>query len=71
VPPVCGQGKEIVDGRGRDWGCPQPPAQIRTCGTTAYGSYLGFMAERRRAPLHAHAAQRTTRFPGSESGTWP
>jgi hypothetical protein len=30
-----------VPGRGRDPGCPGPPAQIRTCGTTAYGSYLG------------------------------
>jgi|GEM_PF-3955438 len=28
-------------GCGRDSGCPLPPAQIRTCGTTAYGSYLG------------------------------
>jgi hypothetical protein len=27
-------------GRGRDVGCPAPPAQIRTCGTTAYGSCL-------------------------------
>ena len=27
-------------GRGRDAGCPAPPAQIRTCGTTAYGSCL-------------------------------
>jgi YD repeat-containing protein len=31
-------------GRGRDWGCPQPPARIRTCGTTAYGSYFGCLA---------------------------
>jgi len=29
------------DGRGRNAGCPAPPAQIRTCGITAYGSYLG------------------------------
>lgn len=28
-------------GRGRDGGCPPPPAQIRTSGTTAYGSCLG------------------------------
>ncbi len=27
--------------RGRDGPCGPPPAQIRTCGTTAYGSYLG------------------------------
>jgi hypothetical protein len=29
------------EGRGRDAGCPAPPAQIRTCGIPAYGSYLG------------------------------
>lgn len=28
--------------RGRDAGCPAPPAQIRTCPIKAYGSYLGF-----------------------------
>ena len=27
-------------GRGRDGDCFPPPAQIRTCGTTAYGSCL-------------------------------
>ena len=27
-----------LSGRGRDGGYPPPPAQIRTCGTTAYGS---------------------------------
>jgi len=27
--------------RGRDAGCPAPPAQIRTSGIPAYGSYLG------------------------------
>jgi len=31
----------IQNGRGRDAGCPAPPAQIRTCGIPAYGSYLG------------------------------
>src|SRR5258708_40170254 len=30
--------------RGRDGGCPPPPAQTRACGTTAHGSYLGFAA---------------------------
>jgi phospholipid/cholesterol/gamma-HCH transport system substrate-binding protein len=30
------------DDRGRDAGCPAPPAQIRTCPIKAYGSYLGF-----------------------------
>jgi hypothetical protein len=29
------------DGRGRDEDCSPPPAQIRTCGFPAYGSYLG------------------------------
>ena len=29
-----------VSGRGRDGDCSPPPAQIRTCGTTAYGSCL-------------------------------
>ena len=28
----------LYRGRGRDDGYPPPPAQIRTCGTTAYGS---------------------------------
>jgi hypothetical protein len=29
--------------RGRDGPFGPPPAQIRTCGTTAYGSYLGYV----------------------------
>ena len=33
--------------RGRDAGHPALPAQIRTCGTTAYGSDLGCMASKR------------------------
>jgi IS5 family transposase len=32
---------ELIRGRGRDGGYPPPPAQIRTSGTTAYGSCLG------------------------------
>ncbi len=31
-----------LTGPGRDDGCPSPPGQIRTCGTTAYGSYRMF-----------------------------
>jgi hypothetical protein len=31
--------------RGRDTGCPAPPAQIPACGTTAPGSCLGSDAE--------------------------
>lgn len=30
-------------GRGRDGSYLPPPAQIRTCGTTAYGSCLGYV----------------------------
>ena len=33
--------------RGRDAGYPAPPAQIRTCGTTAYGSCLECVASKR------------------------
>ena len=33
--------KMILNGRGRDADHSAPPAQIRTGGTTAYGSYLG------------------------------
>src|SRR4051812_33710553 len=33
--------------RGRDADCSTPPAQIRTCGTPAYGSYLGWVASKR------------------------
>ena len=36
-------------GRGRDRGCPRPPAQIRAGGITALGSYLEFW--RRNAPM--------------------
>ena len=35
--------------RGRDSGCPLPPAQTRACGATAHGSYFGFAAARRLA----------------------
>lgn len=34
------------NGRGRDGGCPPPPAQIPACGTTAPGSCLGSNARR-------------------------
>jgi hypothetical protein len=36
-----------IQGRGRDAGCPAPPAQIRTSGIPAYGSYLGCIASNR------------------------
>lgn len=32
-----------LEGRGRDGSYLPPPAQIRTCGTTAYGSCLGYV----------------------------
>src|SRR5262245_45885088 len=48
-----------------------PPAQIRTCSITAYGSHLGLMAERRPKPLHARATPGMTRRSGSVSGAWP
>src|SRR5438132_1957142 len=35
-----------IGGRGRDAGYPAPPAQIRTCGITAYGSCPGDNATR-------------------------
>jgi len=56
--------------RGRDGGCPPPPAQTRTRGTTASGSHLGSVAE--REPLccsPAHLAARTPIYPGTESRT--
>ena len=31
----------LISGRGRERPYGRPPAQIRTCGVTAYGSYLG------------------------------
>src|SRR5215471_18444909 len=34
-------------GRGRDRPCGRPPAQIRTCSITAYGSYFGCLARKR------------------------
>ncbi len=36
-----------VRDRGRDAGCPAPPAQIRTCPIRAYGSYLGYLTASR------------------------
>src|SRR6266849_2982187 len=49
---------------------PAPPAQIRTCRITAYGSYLGYLASKRRSYLllYAHRASRSTRWSGSASG---
>ena len=35
---VAAMDKVAMAGRGRDDGYPSPPAQIRTCSTTAYGS---------------------------------
>ena len=38
----CTQAGERFIGRGRDAGCPAPPAQFPASGTTALGSYLGW-----------------------------
>jgi hypothetical protein len=38
--------------RGRDAGCPAPPARIRTCRIAAYGSYLGCLASKRTCFTH-------------------
>src|SRR5438552_3566250 len=35
------------DGRGRDGGCPLPPAQTRAGAASAHGSYLGCLASKR------------------------
>ena len=43
-------------GRGRDGPYGPPPAQIRTCGTTAYGSYLGYLAKKRTFRLRTPAS---------------
>jgi hypothetical protein len=37
-----------VESRGRDAGCPAPPAQIRTGSFPACGSYRGCLASKRR-----------------------
>jgi hypothetical protein len=37
----CRCGERLRDGRGRDWPCDQPPAQIPACGFPAPGSCLG------------------------------
>src|SRR5437773_5550003 len=36
-----------VQGRGRDSGCPLPPAQTRAGAASAHGSYLGCLASKR------------------------
>jgi hypothetical protein len=38
---------DLEEGRGRDRPCGRPPAQIPACGTTALGSYLGWVAVKR------------------------
>ena len=44
-PISAGQFEDIFranGGRGRDDGCPPPPAQIRTCRIAAYGSCIKY-----------------------------
>jgi hypothetical protein len=43
---VAAGARQRID-RGRDAGCPAPPAQIRTCPIRAYGSYLGCLTAKR------------------------
>src|SRR4029077_6526041 len=40
-------GKPTTNDRGRDARYRAPPAQIRTCGTPAYGSHLGYLTANR------------------------
>jgi hypothetical protein len=44
---TCGQGVEFLADRGRDGDCSPPPAQIPASGTTALGSYLGWVTAKR------------------------
>ena len=44
--------RDYAMGRGRDASRPAPPAQIRTCGITAYGSSLGFERQSERQDRH-------------------
>ena len=37
----------MTEDRGRDADYSAPPAQIRTCGIPAYGSYLGWLTAKR------------------------
>ena len=68
-----------ASGRGRDRHFWSPPAQIRTCGVTAYGSHLGCLARKRTRgcgctnhgdPLLARGARQSIRRSGSDSGAW-
>jgi hypothetical protein len=55
-------------GRRRDEHCCSPPAQIRRCGTTAYGSCLGFGL---RPPVWRCCCQTPPRSPGSRAESFP
>jgi hypothetical protein len=59
-------GRVGKSGRGREASCLARPAQIRTCGFAAYGSYLGSNDE---TPLAVCVPAPVSRLPGSESGT--
>jgi hypothetical protein len=57
--------------RGRNAPFGAPPAQIPACGTTAPGSYLGWLTHSRRLVLlpHAPCPAHSTLLPGSVSGS--
>ena len=55
---------EAVIRRGRNAGCPAPPAQIRTSGIPAYGSYLGCITSKRTASCCLAYTQQSTRPTG-------
>ena len=55
-------------GRGRDSGCPLPPAQSRAGAVSAHGSYLGCLASKRTLPLPAHGPAHLVWVPDSVFG---
>ena len=61
--------RPVLDGCGREPGCPGPPAQSPYVRVNAYGSYLGWLTANRVASQLAVSAQPpVTRRPGPASG---
>ena len=61
--------RPVLDGCGREPGCPGPPAQIRTCALTHTAPNLGWLTANRVASQLAVSAQPpVTRRPGPASG---
>ena len=67
--------ENFADCRGRNAGCPAPPAQIPACATNAPGSSLGSNVNRRavwtRSTPGAQPPIGSTQFPGAVSGLRP